>query len=120
MADDTNEQLTNDERNWGMLSHIAAFAGLIIPIGNIIGPLVVWLMKRHESDFVGHHGKESLNFQISITMYLIVSALLTLILIGFFLLIAVFIADLVLIIIAAIRASNGEQYSYPFTIRFVQ
>ena len=107
------------ERTWGMLAHLAALAGFIIPLGNIIGPLVVWLIKKDESPFVDDQGKESLNFQISITIYCIVAAILIVIVIGIFLLIGLAILDLVLIIIAAVKANTGEKFRYPLTIRLI-
>lgn len=108
------------ERNWAMGCHLIALVGFIIPFGNIIGPLVFWLIKKDESELVNDQGRESLNFQISITIYAIVSALLILILIGIPLLIAVGIFALVMVIVAGLKASNGERYRYPLTLRFVQ
>ena len=64
-------ELTNDERTWGMLCHLAALASYIIPLGNIIGPLVVWLVKRNEYAYADWHGKESVNFQLSLMLYVI-------------------------------------------------
>ena len=107
------------ENDWGMFCHLAALAGFVVPFGNIIGPLVIWLIKKDESEFVNDQGKESLNFQISITIYAIVSALLMLVVIGIFLLVAVGILSMVFIILAAIKANNGEKYRYPLTIRFI-
>jgi uncharacterized Tic20 family protein len=116
MAEMTEAQ----ERSWGMFCHLAALAGYIIPFGNIIGPLIIWLIKRDESEFVADQGKESLNFQISITIYAIIAGLLILIVIGVFLLIAVGIFSLVMIIIATVKASSGEKYRYPLTLRLIQ
>ncbi len=111
---------TISERNWGMFCHLSSLAGYLIPFGHIIAPLVIWLIKRDESAFVDINGKEALNFQISITIYVLVSLVLTLLLVGIALLLAIGIADLVLIIIAGIKASKGEAYRYPLTIRFIQ
>ena len=102
-----------DEKNFGMLAHLLAI------FTNFIGPLVIWLVKKDESAFVDRHGKEALNFQISVMIYCIVSSFLVVFLIGILLLTAVSIMDLVCCIIAAIKASNGEEYSYPLSIRFV-
>jgi len=107
------------ERNWGMFCHLAALSGFVIPLGNIIGPLVVWLMKKDESEYVNQHGKESLNFQISISIYCLISVILILVVLGIFLLIALGILTLVLIIVAAIKANNGEDFQYPLSIRFI-
>ena len=108
-------------RTFAMLCHLSAFAALIgIPLGNILGPLVVWLIKREELPMVDHQGKESLNFQISMTIYLIVAGLLSLLLIGIPLLIGLAIAWFVLVIIGSVRANAGELYRYPITIRFIR
>lgn len=108
------------ERTWGMLAHLAALAGYIIPFGHIIGPLVIWLIKKDESAFVDDQGKESINFQISITVYAIVSAILIVVVIGILLLIGVVIFDVVMVIIAAVKANEGEKFRYPLCIRFIK
>jgi uncharacterized Tic20 family protein len=114
--------LTSEEKNYAMLAHLLALAGLILPFGSIIGPLVIWLIKKDESPFVDKNGKESLNFQISTTIYLIVAGILAFITLGllFFLPIAVSIFWLVYVIIASVRVSNGEDFSYPLAIRFLK
>ncbi len=109
-----------DAKTWAMLCHIGAFAGYIIPFGHIIAPLVIWLIKKDESPFVDDQGKESLNFQISMSIYAIIAALLTLVVIGIVLLIAVVIFDVIMVIIAAVRANNGERYRYPLCMRFIK
>src|SRR5688572_24127435 len=107
----------SQERTFGMLCHLTAFLALIgIPFGNILGPLVVWLVKREEFPFVDEQGKESLNFQISMTIYLILAGLLSLLLIGIPILIGLAIAWIVLVIIGSVRANAGESYRYPITI----
>jgi uncharacterized Tic20 family protein len=108
------------ERNLGMACHLVALAGFVIPFGHIIGPLILWLVKKEESEFVDDQGKESLNFQISITIYAFVAALLAIILIGILLLIAVGIFSLVMIVVAAVKASSGEKYRYPLTLRLIK
>jgi uncharacterized Tic20 family protein len=111
--------LRNEDKTWGMACHLAALAGFVFPFDNIIGPLVVWLMKKNDSAFIDDQGKESLNFQISASIYMLVAALSMFVLVGFILLPAVVLATLIMTIIGAIRANNGEQYRYPLTIRFV-
>lgn len=108
------------EKTWAMFAHLSALAGFIIPFGNIIGPLVIWLIKKDESPFVDDQGKEALNFQISITIYLIVAAILVVIILGIFLLIGIIILALVLIVIAAVKANSGEKFRYPLAIRLIQ
>lgn len=110
----------NPARTWEMLCHLSALAGFIIPFGNIIGPLVIWLMKKNEFPSVDAHGKESLNFQITVMIAAIVSAALVCLVIGIFLLIAVGIANIVLVIIASIKVNKGEAYKYPFTLRLIK
>ena len=112
-------QQEKDSRLYGMLCHLLALTMLIgIPLGNILGPLVIWLIKKDMYPFVDDQGKESLNFQISMTIYAIVSGILMFVLIGFLLLPAVIIIDIVLVIIALIQANQGVAYRYPLTIRF--
>ena len=109
-----------DARTWAMLCHVGAFAGYIIPFGHIIVPLIIWLIKKDESPFVDDQGKESLNFQISISIYAIIAALLTLVVIGAVLLIAVVIFDVIMVIIAAVRSNSGERYRYPLCMRLIK
>ena len=100
---------------------IAALAGFVVPFGNIIGPLVVWLIKKDAMPLVDQHGKEALNFQITVTLALIVSALLMLVVIGIVLIFVVGIGALVLTIVAAVKVSGGElDYRYPFTLRLIK
>ena len=107
------------DRTWDVLCHISALAGFVVPFGNVLGPLVIWLIKKNELPSVDAHGKESLNFQISVLIYMAVAAVLMLVVIGFFLMIAIAIAAIVLVVIAAVKASSGELYHYPLTIRFL-
>jgi len=108
------------EKMWAMLCHIGALAGFIIPFGNIIAPLIIWSMKKADSPLVDDQGKESLNFQISISIASIVAWLLIVIVIGIPLLIALVIFDIVMIIIAGIKANEGIKYRYPVNIRFIK
>ena len=111
---------TNPEaRTWGMVAHLSSLAGLVIPFGNFIGPLVVWLMKKDQMPFVNDQGKESLNFQITVTIAAVIAALTICIGVGFFLLPAVAVAALVMAVIAGIKANEGIFYRYPFTLRLI-
>ena len=112
--------LTQDDKTMGMLCHLAAFAGLIIPFGSLIGPLVVWQMKKDQSTYIDYHGKESLNFQITMAIAFFVSFILMFVVIGFFLVVGLAIFELVVIIIAAIKANDGVQYQYPINFRFIK
>lgn len=109
-----------DERTWALLAHLSALVGFLIPFGNLLGPLVVWQVKKNEMPFVDDQGKEALNFQISVTLAGVVCAVLSLVVIGVFLLFVVGIAALVLTVIAALKANNGEYYRYPLSWRLVK
>ncbi|ABV89432.1 DUF4870 domain-containing protein [Shewanella pealeana] len=112
--------MTRDEKNMGVLVHLASFSGYLVPLGSILGPLIVWLMKRDEFPFVESCGRNCLNFKISMIIYFIISGILMLVGIGFivFGLLAIF--DIIVTIIAAIKASEGESYKYPLTINFIK
>ena len=112
--------ISQDEKTWGMLAHLSTLVGLIVPFGTIVGPLVVWLMKKDTMPFVADQGKEALNFNITVLIAMIVGGILTLVLIGVLVMIVVGIAWLVLSIIAALAANKGESYRYPFTLRLVK
>jgi uncharacterized Tic20 family protein len=116
-----NEEISKDARMWAMFCHLGGLAGLIpvTPIfGSIIAPLIIWQIKKDEFGFVDEQGKEAVNFQISILIYALVAGLLCLLCVGFVLLAAVYVFDLVFILIAAIKSNNGEHFRYPLTIRF--
>ena len=104
-----------------MLAHLSALAGLVLPlIGIVLGPLAVWLTRRDESEFVAAHAKEALNFNISVLLGTIACMLLMLVFVGFLLGSALFILWLVMTLIAAIKASEGQTYRYPFSLRLVK
>jgi len=113
--------ISKDERLWGMLCHISAFAFFIFPaFGNILGPLIIWLIKKEEYPFVDEQGKEALNFQISITIYTLAAGLLSIILIGIPILIALFFFDFIVVVIASIKANDGIHYKYPLSIELIR
>lgn len=104
-----------------MFSHLSSFLGWIgLPLANIIAPLVMWQLKKEEMPFGSSQAKECSNFQISMTIYVMVSAILCLVIIGFAMLIALFVFDVIITIMAAIKANEGKEYRYPFTIRFIK
>lgn len=116
---------------WGMLCHLSSLAGFVAPFGNILGPLLVWLLKRETHTFIDKNGKESLNFQITVTIFEFVFVGLMLLL---FLATESFVPMLLLIggtwivglaaviysIVAAVAANKGQPFHYPFTIRFLR
>ena len=110
---------SKDERTWAMLCHFSAFAGLIFPFGNFLAPLIIWLIKKEEFPFVEDQGKEVLNFQISMTIYLIGSGILCFILIGIPMVIGFLIFDVIVTLIGAVKANDGFKYRYPLAIRFI-
>jgi uncharacterized Tic20 family protein len=114
--DDTKQTLntTSEERLMVMLIYILSF------FTSFIGPLIIWLVKREESPFVDRGGKDYFNFLISYIIWTVVSTVLILILIGFVLLPIVAILNLVFTIIAIVKASNGEHYLPPLSIRFIK
>ena len=112
---------TETERTWGMLAHLSALAGLVVPLaGIVLGPLIVWVARRDESEFVAEHAKQALNFNITVLLGALACMLLMLVFIGFLLGTALFIAWLVMTLIAAIKASEGHPYRYPFALRLVK
>ncbi len=113
-SEEWSGELSSEERQWAMFAHLSA-----ILLG-FIGPLVIWLVKKDESEYISEHAKEALNFQISVFIYIIGCMFAMIILIGFLLLPAVGIFALVVEIIAGIRASEGQMYRYPLCIRFIK
>lgn len=108
------QMTAQDERTWGMLAHLSAL------LLGFLGPLLVWLIKGPESPFVSDQGKEALNFQISIAIYMAISFALCFVLIGFLLFPIVAVANFVLLIMGGVAANNGQAYRYPMTIRLIQ
>jgi uncharacterized Tic20 family protein len=112
---------SRDVRTWNVLCHATALAGFFVPwAGHILGPLIVWLAKRSDSPEIDEHGKDSLNFQISMLIYNVIAGVLCLVLIGFVILAILHILNLVLVIVASIQANEGKFYRYPITIRLIK
>ena len=111
-------EMNKDARMWGMLAHISSLIGLT-GIPPIVGPLVIWLIKKNEYAFVDDQGKEALNFQITMFIALLICGALVCVGIGIFLLPVVGIIDLIFSIIGGVKANNGERYRYPFAIRLI-
>jgi uncharacterized Tic20 family protein len=106
--------VSKDATNMAMLCHLLAiFTGFL-------GPLIIWLIKKDDAPFVDHHGKEALNFQLTVLIAMLVSALLSFVCIGLLLMLVVWILDLIFCIVAAVKTSRGEEYRYPLTIRFIK
>jgi len=109
-------------RSWCIGLHLSGLSGLILSfaLAHIVVPLVIWLVKRSESPEIDATGKDVLNFQISYTIYSLIAGALCFVLVGFLILPILVVVWLVCIVIAAVKTSNGEHYSYPFTIRFLK
>ncbi len=113
--------LSKDVRNWAMLCHLSALVGLLgNGIGFFLGPLIVWLIKKEEHPFIDEQGKEAVNFQITMFIAFMIALVLSFVLIGIPLLLALGVLEIVFPIIAAIQASNGAHYRYPLAIRFIK
>ena len=111
---------SKDERTWAMLSHFSALCMFIFPFGNILAPLIIWLIKKEEMSFVEDQAKEVLNFQISMTIYLIGSLILIILLIGIPILIGLVIFNVIITIIAGIKANDGKCYRYQLNLRLIK
>ena len=111
---------SKDERTWAMLSHFSALCMFIFPFGNILAPLIIWLIKKEEMSFVENQAKEVLNFQISMTIYLLISGILCFILIGIPFVIGLGIFNVIITIIAGIKANDGKSYQYPINLRLIK
>src|SRR5437868_11752979 len=111
---------SSEVRNWCVLCHASALLGLFFHFfGHLLGPLIVWLIKRDASPEIDANGKESLNFQISMLIYDVIAGILCIILIGIPILLALWVLNTVFVIIASVKTSEGKLYRYPFTIRFI-
>ncbi len=115
----------DEERTWAMMAHVGTMLGSVIPFGNVLAPLVVWLIQKDKSPFVSKHARESLVFQIGIFAVVIVMVVLVFVTLGAALIlvipgiVALLVADFLYMILATIRASEGKIWEYPVTTRFV-
>ena len=110
----------NEEKNWAVILHLSPIAGYILPLAGFVVPLVIWLLKRNQSAYLDHQGKEVMNFLISFTAYFIICLPLIIVLIGFAMIAALGIAAVVLTVIAAVKTSEGKDYRYPFIFRLIR
>ncbi len=110
-----------NQRTWAAFIHASALLGVFIHFpGHLLGPLILWFIKRDDSPELDAHGKEAVNFQISMLIYSAIAAVFCLVLVGFVFLAILWILNAIFVIIAAIQASDGKFYRYPMTIRFIQ
>ena len=103
-----------DEKLFAALAHFLAI------ISSFVGPLVIWMIKKDESPFVDDHGKEALNFQITLIIGYVISAMLTLLCIGYFMMMGLFVVNIIFCILAGIAANDGKAYRYPFALRLIK
>ena len=113
----SNPNPSREASQWAMFCHFAAFLGMWFPFGNLIGPLIIWQLKRESDPFIDEQGKESLNFQITVAIASAICYVLMFVLIGFVLLGLLFIGAVVLVVIAGVKANDGVAYRYSFTWR---
>lgn len=111
---DEEMAVSAEERNFATLTHLGGIFFSFVPA------LIVWLLKKDASTFLADQSKEALNFQITVLIGVFASYILMLLLVGFLLLPAVLLANLVLCIVAAVTASSGKNYRYPFALRLIQ
>lgn len=109
-----------DQTQLAMFCHLLGFAGFIIPFGNLIGPLILWVVKKDTMPFVDVNGKNAVNFQITALIAFAVSVVLIFVVIGLFILPVIAVLQIIFMVIAAIKAAAGEAWSYPGAIRFIK
>ncbi|MBD3668138.1 MAG: DUF4870 domain-containing protein [Kangiella sp.] len=117
------EEIRGEEKTWSMFAHLAAFVAMVplVPvIGMVLGPLVVWLLKKDEMPLVAENGKRALNFNITMFIAYCAALILCIILIGIPILFGLIIFHFIVTILAAIKASEGGVYEYPFSMKLIQ
>ena len=109
-------------RSWNVACHLAALTGLVTVVGFILGPLIVWLLKKADYPSVDHHGKEAVNFQLSVLLYSFGLGVTSAFTCGLTvpLLLVLVVAQVVLVVVASIKVGNGEDYRYPLTLRLIK
>ena len=121
MTDVTQAAPGTQERNWAVIAHLSALLGFVVwGVGNVLGPLIVWLVRKAEMPFLDDQGREALNFQITIFLAGLVCSSMIFLGVGVPLLFALSVFDLVFVIIAAVKASEGVAYRYPVNLRLVK
>lgn len=111
----------NQARQWAAIIHVSGIAGLLVSgFGLVLAPLVLWLIKRNDHEFIDDQGKEAVNFQLTMLLGILIGLVLTFILVGLVILLIVGIMAIVYPIIAAIKASEGIPYRYPYTLRLIK
>lgn len=109
-----------EQHTWAMFCHLSALAGLLFPFGSVIGPLIVWLVKKEEMPLVAEHGRKSLNFQLTMMIAYIVCFMLMFVVVGVILLPLVALFSLIMVVVSAIKANDGKEVKYPMAIEFIK
>ena len=109
-----------NERLWTMLCHLGALLGYVFPFGHIIAPLALWMLKRNHVVGVDKAGRESLNFQLTVTLFALVAVMLSVVFIGFVFLFVIVVFHFSMTLLASLRAQRGLDFSYPINIRIIK
>ena len=112
--------MDKDDRTWGMLLHFSVFAGCILPFAGLHAPILIWQLKKENSPVMDAHGKNVVNFLISMFLYGLVGGLLCFVLIGIPLVVVLALVGIVFPIIAGVKANNGEVWKYPLMLEIVK
>jgi len=115
-----NTEISVEERNWAMACHLSAMLICFFPYANIVAVFILWSMKRDTSAFVDDQGKEALNYNISIMIYITIAIIFSCFYVGIPILIGLVLFDFFIMITAGVNASNGKRYRYPITFRFIK
>lgn len=117
LPDASSEQQDSQTRNWAMILHLSQFAGVLLPLAGLLAPLIIWQVKKTELPGIDEHGRIVMNWIVSAFIYAIVFSLLTLVIVGFPLLIVLGVVAIAFPIVGAVKASSGVAWRYPLSIR---
>lgn len=112
--------MTSDERPWVLGAHIGTLLGYTVVLGSFLIPLFIWLSKKEESELIAAHARASLNFQISMAIYMLIAGFFAILLIGIPFLIIIPVINLICVIMATVDADKGKLFKYPLSITFVR
>lgn len=119
----SNELKPNDpnDKKWGMAIHLSALIGLLLPLGLVLGPIMVWMLKKNDGEYFDRQGKNAVNFQLTILITAFVFALLGMMVKPLFALAFVSgLAGILFAVIAGFNVSSNGDYKYPFSFRFIK
>ena len=111
---------SSDEKTWAIMAHLSAASGYFIPFGNILAPLGIWLLKRDESAVIGEHARDSVNFHISMMIWIALAGAASFALVGIPVLIGLILFEIVATVIGTVKAANGDRWKYPLSITFIK